>query len=193
MDAEALTITLGANGDLGARYSASATVLGADGEALTEAVGPAAVPRLYSREHLDALRALAERHPNVPMLEIRWPALGQARAKALAQGAVSGAVTGAVTGADVASLMRRFHCGVAPDGDAVLDAVLDADLNAISDRDAVLRSALRETEQRRLGQLQSACPAYFAPRGTQRRRLHWLHRRRTIRGTEEACADLQVS
>ena len=167
MDAEALTITLGANG-----------------EAITEAAGPAAMPRLYSREHLDALRAHAERHPDVPMLELRWPALGQARAKALAQRAV----TGAVTGADVASLMRRFHCGVAPDGDAVLDAVLDADRNA-----SALRSALRETEQRRLGQLQSACPAYFAPRGTKRRRLHWLHRRRTIRGTEEACADLQIS
>jgi hypothetical protein len=188
MDAEALTITLGADGDLGARYSASAPVLGADGEAIAEAAGPAAMPRLYSREHLDALRAHAERHPDVPMLELRWPALGQARAKALAQGAVTGAVAGAVTGADVASLMRRFHCGVAPDGDAVLDAVLEADRNA-----SALRSALRETEQRRLGQLQSACPAYFAPRGTKRRRLHWLHRRRTIRGTEEACADLQIS
>ncbi len=156
MDAEALTIVLGADGDLGARYSASATgarnsasatVLGADGEAIAEAAGPAAMPRLYSREH-----------------------------------------PGAVTGVDVASLMRRFHCGVAPDGDADLDAVLDSDRNA-----SALRSALRETEQRRLGQLQSACPAYFAPRGTKRRQLHWLHRRRTIRGTEEACADLQVS
>ena len=163
MGAEALTIVLGANG-----------------EAIAEAAGPAAMPRLYSREHLDGLRALAERHPNVPMLEIRWPALGQARAKALAQGAVSGAVSGA----GAASLMRRFLCGVAPDGDANLDADLDG---------SALRSALREAEQRRLGQLQSACPAYFAPRGTKRRRLHWLHRRRTIRGTEEACAELQVS
>ena len=51
----------------------------------------------------------------------------------------------------------------------------------------------RREEVRRLRQLQAACPAYFAPRGTKRRQLEWLHRKRAIVGDEPECAGMQPS
>ena len=52
-------------------------------------------------------------------------------------------------------------------------------------------AALTEAEAHKLQALQRACPAFFAPRGTRRRRLDWLHRRRHILDSDDpACARL---
>ena len=48
-------------------------------------------------------------------------------------------------------------------------------------------SYLQGMESTRLEQLQQACPAFFAPRGTSRRQLDWLHRRRMIADDHSGC------
>ena len=63
-------------------------------------------------------------------------------------------------------LIQRFRCGIPED----LYGSIHGD-------------ALHTHERRQLEQLQTACPAFFAPRGLKRRQLDWLHRRRTIRGS----------
>ena len=59
---------------------------------------------------------------------------------------------------------------------------------------AVDADMITREERSRLKALRSACPAFFAPRGRRRRRLDWLHRRRTLPITDDsidaACAML---
>ena len=66
------------------------------------------------------------------------------------------------------SILQSFRCGLPV-------TVLDEE-------------ALVDDERRRLRLLQKACPAFFAARGTTRRKLDWLHRRRVIRSPEAECA-----
>ena len=53
----------------------------------------------------------------------------------------------------------------------------------------LVEGALLDAESGKLIQLQRACPAFFAPRGKNRRQLDWLHRRRSILADEAGCAE----
>ena len=52
---------------------------------------------------------------------------------------------------------------------------------------AVNADALGHEEARRLRQLRRSCPAFFAPPGSKRRQLGWLHRRRRVRADGVGC------
>ena len=138
----------------------------------------AASTGVYSERLLRSVRTQAARHADSPMFEIRWPTL----ARALAQSAIGqpragrpGAATHPMAEAEshaLALTLRRFRCGVSTDVETIGQETLEG------------------AERRRLEQLQAACPAFFARRGSKRRRLSWLHRRRRIRGAEPECEEL---
>ena len=54
----------------------------------------------------------------------------------------------------------------------------------------VPETGLDAGEGRRLRELRAACPAFFAARGTRRRQLDWLHRRRAILDDAPACTQV---
>ena len=98
------------------------------------------------------LRTRAHRLRDVPMVEITLADM------------IKGGETREGSQADAApkeeGSVQRFRCGLP------VEPIKEAEL--------------MHGEASRLQQLQQACPAFFAPRGTRRRQLDWLHRRRTI-------------
>ena len=115
---------------------------------------------------LTELRSKAAALKDVPVLEIRLEDIDAFKPNLVYQSSSQ------EEREDAIAIGHRFACGLP------VSLVDEDDLTA--------------DESKRLKKLRTACPAFFAQRGTKRHRLDWLHRRRRIRGEEKECASLEA-
>ena len=132
------------------------------------------------------IRELAHRLADVPMLEVSWAALSSAAGRAYRAAANRSTTDVSVTGEGGPGVNGRQGRVAHRSASRVADAEwMDAHRFACGEPASWVAAladgeALNSQERHELLKLQAACPAFFAERGTARRRLDWLHRRRSI-------------